>query len=80
MSSEVKFTPHLYIFLFVLKFWKRNVGNHVGNCADRQTDRQTDMTGLEAAEMRFLRSVTVYTRLDKIRSEVIRKELQTYGI
>jgi len=32
-----------------------------------------DMTGLEAAEMRFLRSVTGYTRLDTIRSEVIRK-------
>jgi hypothetical protein len=32
-----------------------------------------DMAGLEAAEMRFLRSVTGYTRLDKIRSEVIRK-------
>jgi len=32
-----------------------------------------DMTGLEAAEMRFVRSVTGYTRLDKIRSEVIRK-------
>jgi len=25
-----------------------------------------DMTGLEAAEMRFVRSVTGYTRLDKI--------------
>ena len=36
-----------------------------------------DMTGLEAAEMRFLRSVKGYTRLDKIRSEVIRKELET---
>ena len=34
-----------------------------------------DMTRLEAAEMRFLRSVTGYIRLDKIRSEVIRKEL-----
>ena len=34
-----------------------------------------DMTRLEAAEMRFLRSVTGCTRLDKIRSEVIRKEL-----
>jgi len=32
-----------------------------------------DMTGLEAAEMRFLRSVKGYTRLDKIRSEVIRR-------
>ena len=32
-----------------------------------------DMTGLEAAEMRFLRSITGFTTLDKIRSEVIRK-------
>ena len=39
-----------------------------------------DMTRLEAAEMRFLRSVTGYTRLDKIRSEVIRKELGISGI
>ena len=39
-----------------------------------------DMTLLEAAEMRFLRSVTGYTRLDKIRSEVIRKELEISGI
>jgi hypothetical protein len=40
------------------------------------------MTRLEAAEMRFLRSVTGYTRLDKIRvrSEVIRKELEIPGI
>jgi len=41
---------------------------------------QRDMTGIEAAEMRFLRSVTGYTRLDKIRSEVIRKELEISGI
>jgi len=33
-----------------------------------------DMSRLEAAEMRFLRSVTGYTRLDKIRSEDIRKK------
>jgi len=33
------------------------------------------MTHLEAAEMRFLRSVTGYTRLDKIRNEDIRQEL-----
>jgi len=39
-----------------------------------------DMTGLDAAEMRFLRSVTGYTRLDKIRSEVVRKELEISGI
>jgi len=38
------------------------------------------MTRLEAAEMRFLRSVTGYTRLDKIRSEDVRKELEISGI
>jgi len=39
-----------------------------------------DMTRLEAAEMRFLRSVKGYTRLDEIRSEIIRKELDIPGI
>ena len=39
-----------------------------------------DITCLEAAEMRFLRSVKGYTTLDKIRSEVIRKELEIPGI
>jgi len=39
-----------------------------------------DMTRLEAAEMRFLRTITGYTRLDKIRNEVIRKELEISGI
>jgi len=38
------------------------------------------VTRVEAAEMRFLRSVTGYTRLDKLRSEVIRKELEISGI
>ena len=38
------------------------------------------MTRLEAAEMRFLRSVKGYTRLDKIRIEVTRKELEISGI
>jgi hypothetical protein len=38
------------------------------------------MTGLEAAEMRFLRSVKGYTRLDKIRNEVIRKKPEISGI
>jgi len=38
------------------------------------------MTRLEAAEMCFLRSVTGYTRLDKIINEVIRKELEISGI
>ena len=39
-----------------------------------------DMARLEAAETRFLRSVKGYTRLDKIRSEVITKELRISGI
>ena len=39
-----------------------------------------DMTHLEGAEMRFVESVKGYTRLDKIRSEVIRKELEISGI
>jgi len=38
------------------------------------------MTRLQAAEMRFLRSVKGYTRPDKIRSEVLRKELEISGI
>jgi len=38
-----------------------------------------DMTRLEAAEMRFLRSVKGYKRLDKIRREVIRKELELWN-
>ena len=41
---------------------------------------QRDMTRLEAAEMCFLRSVTGHTRLDKIRSEDIRQELEISGI
>jgi len=40
---------------------------------------QRDRTRLEAAEMRFLRSVTGYTRLDKIRSEDIRQEQEISG-
>jgi len=39
-----------------------------------------DMTRLEAAEIRSLRSVKEYTRLDKITSKVIRKELEITGI
>jgi len=44
------------------------------------SESTSDGLRLEAAEMRFLRSVTGYTRLDKIRSEVIRKELEISGI
>jgi len=35
---------------------------------------------LEAAEIHFLRSVKGYTKLDKIRSEIIRRELEILGI
>ena len=38
------------------------------------------MAGLEGAEMRFVRSIKGYTRLYKIRSEVISKELKISGI
>jgi hypothetical protein len=38
------------------------------------------MTRPEAADMGFQRSVKRYARLDKIRSEVIRKELEVSGI
>jgi len=48
--------------------------------SDTWVTTKRDMTRLEAAEMRFLRSVKGYTGLDKIRSEVIRKELETSGI
>jgi len=41
---------------------------------------QREMSRLEAAEMRFLRSVTGYTRLYKIRSEDIRQVLEISGI
>ena len=39
-----------------------------------------NVTPLEAAEVLFIRSVERYTRLDKIRSKVIRKELEISGI
>jgi len=39
-----------------------------------------DITRPEAAEMSFLRSVKGYTTLDKIRSEVIREDLEISGI
>ena len=48
--------------------------------SERWVTTQRDMTFLEAAEMRFLRSVTGYARLDKIRSEDIRQELEISGI
>jgi len=39
-----------------------------------------EMARLDDAEMRFLRSVTGYKRLDKIRSGILRKEIEISGI
>jgi len=50
------------------------------NGSETLVTTKRDMTGIEAAEKRFLRCVTGYTRLGKIRSEVIRKELEISGI
>jgi hypothetical protein len=44
------------------------------------TTTKRDVNCLEAAEMRLLRSVKGYARLDKVRSEVIRKDLEISGI
>jgi hypothetical protein len=48
--------------------------------SETRTTVKRDVNRLEAAEMRFLRSVKGYTRLDKIRSEVIRKDLEISGM
>jgi len=48
--------------------------------SETEVTTKRDMTRLEAAEMSFLRSVKGYTRLDRIRREVIRKELEISGI
>ena len=48
-----------------------NSKSSVKNTANNNNSTKRDMTRLEAAEMRFLRSVKGYTRLGKIRSEVI---------
>ena len=63
-----------------MKFYKVVARSSLLYGSDMWVTTKRDMTGLEAAEMRFLRSVTGYTRLDKIRSEVIRKELEIFGI
>jgi len=63
-----------------MKFYKVVARPSILYVSDTWVTTKRDMTRLEAAEMRFLRSVTVYTRLDKIRSEVIRKELEISGI
>jgi hypothetical protein len=63
-----------------MKFYKVVVRPSLLYGSETWVTMKRDMTCLEAAEMHFLRSVTGYTRLDKIRSEVIRKELEISGI
>jgi hypothetical protein len=43
-------------------------------------NEERDIQKLQAEEMQFLRSVKGYTRLDKIRNEGIRKELEVFLI
>jgi len=63
-----------------IKFYKAVVKPSLLYGSETWVTMKRDMTRLEAAEMRFLRSVKGYTRLDKIRSEVIRKDLKISGI
>ena len=53
-----------------IKFYKAVARPSLLYGSETWVTTKRDTTGLEAAEMRFLRSVTGYTRLDKIRSEV----------
>ena len=55
-----------------MKFYKVVAGPSPLYGSETWITTKRDMTRLEAVEMRFLRSVTGYTRLDKIRSEAIR--------
>ena len=63
-----------------MKFYKVVARPTIIYGSEARVTTKRDMTRLEAAKMRFLRSVKGYTRLDKIRSEVIRKELEISGI
>ena len=51
-----------------MKFYKVAARPSLLYGSETRVTTKRDMTGLEAAEMRFVRSVTGYTRLDKIRS------------
>jgi len=58
-----------------MKFYKAEARPSLLYGSETWVTTQRDMTGLQAAEMCLLRSVTGYTRLDKIRSKGIRQEL-----
>jgi len=63
-----------------MKFYKVVVSPTLLYGSETWVTTKRDMACLEAAEMRLLRSVKGYTELDKIRSEVTRKELKISGI
>jgi len=63
-----------------MKFYKAVARPSLLYGSETWVTTKRDMTRLEAAEMCFVRSVKGYIRLDKIRSEVIRKELEISGI
>ena len=63
-----------------MKFYKVVAGPTLLYGSETWVTTKRDRTRLEAAEMRFLRSVTGCKRLDKVRSEIIRKELEIPGI
>ena len=56
-----------------MKFYKVVARTSLLYSSETWVTTKRGMTHLEAAEMRSLRSVTEYKRLDKIRSEVIKK-------
>jgi len=62
-----------------LKFYKVVARPSLLYGSETWVTTKRDITRLGAAEMRFLRSVKGYTRLDKTRSEVLRKELEISG-
>ena len=63
-----------------MKFYKFVARPTLLHSGETWVTKTQAMTRLEAAEMRFLRSVKGYTRLDKIRREVMRRELEISGI
>jgi len=63
-----------------MKFYKVVARPTLLHSSETWVNTKRDMTRLEAAEMHFLRSAKGYTRQDKIRSEVIRKELEISGM
>jgi hypothetical protein len=63
-----------------MKFYKVIARPTLLNGGETRITTKRDVNCLEAAETHFLRSLKGYTRLDKIRSEVIRKDLEISGI